>query len=148
MLNKNQQLEMNYDETDVTCDDEKKIAEWYALSNRISELKAIELELRSEICESLFRVRKEGTNTVALKDGYVIKCKQTYTRSIDDSVLSQILPDLIERDLDIQEIVDYKPSLKTASYRKMNETTQLIFDQCLTMRPSMPSIEVVKPKRK
>lgn len=127
---------------------EKDLAEWYRLSAELKQLRAKEILLRKKIFGAYFPNPKEGVNKYDLEDNYVLKATHKLSRDIDEGALDAITPQLFnEYGIRTEDLVKRKPELKLKEYRKLSEEQALIFDQALIIKPTTPSLEIVKPKR-
>lgn len=124
------------------------LAAWYEMSEQIKALKGKEMLLRQKIYKGLFHDPKEGTNSVDLADGYVLKGKRTINREIDPGALQALREKFTEAGILTDELVQYKPSLKIKEYRTLTEEQMHLFDQALIIKDGAPALEIVLPKRR
>ncbi|UPT53015.1 hypothetical protein [Hafnia phage yong3] len=125
---------------------QEEIFEWYKLKDEIKRIQARERLLRDKICKSYFPTPKEGTNKVQLPDGAEMKMTYKIDRKVDIAMFSQIAPQMFERGVDVNLLVESKPTLKVANYRKLEGETLAIFNQCIESKPGSPTLEIVPPK--
>lgn len=123
------------------------LATWYKLSKELKALKVKESLLRKKIFHGAFPEPNEGTNSLVLTDGYCLKGKYTISRDIDIGSLGALKETLRENKINVDILVNYKPSLVLREYRKLNEEERNLFDQCLIVKPGSPALEIVLPKR-
>lgn len=128
----------------VTQDD---INEWYKLNEELGKIKAKELLLRNKIFKGMFLNPEEGTNTLPLSAGWVIKGKMVINRSVDRAALSTLTPELQEKGINISQLIEYKPELKLSEYRKLTAEQQRDFDHVLVIKPGTPGLEIMLPKK-
>lgn len=129
---------------------EEKMADlvlWFDLKAQLDKVKAEELEVRNRIAKSNFPAPVEGTNTTDLPDGWKLKMKYGLNRKLDEPQFLAMREALIEQGVRTDELVVYKPDLSVSVYRTLTAEQMQFFDQCLTITPGTPSIEIVKPKR-
>jgi hypothetical protein len=131
-------------ENEVTQQD---LAVWYDLQQELKRVKAKEILLRKKIFGNAFPSPDEGTNSFPLNDGYVLKGKYSLQRDIDQGAFDAIKDKLRETKVNPDLLVQYKPSLVLREYRKLTEDQQLLFDECLIIKPGSPSLEIVLPKK-
>lgn len=120
---------------------------WYKLQDELSKIKAAELELRKKIFAGKFINPTEGTNTVPLSDGWVLKGQYKIDRKVDEALLVTLEPILKQNKIPVKELINYKPELALRNYRDLSDEQQAIFDQVLVIKVGTPSMEIVKPKR-
>jgi hypothetical protein len=131
-------------ENQVTQQDMER---WYVVSDQLTKLKNEEQLLRQKIFKGMFHDPKEGTNSVDLADGYVLKGKRVINRTVDDAAFKASIEELAKNGIPTDEIVKYKPELVTSAYRKLTAEQINLFDTVLIVKDGMPGLEIVKPKR-
>ena len=124
----------------------EKLAYWYKLSQNLKELKAEELKLRKQIFNECFK-ETEGSHQLDLEDGYVLKAKLPFTRTVDKGAFDALRKPLSEKGINCDKLVNFKPSLVLTEYRKLSEDESFAFSECLLTKPGTPSLEIVMPKR-
>lgn len=120
---------------------------WYKVQEELSNLKIVEMDLRKKIFAGKFKDPKEGTNTVDLSEGWVLKGQYKIDRKVDEALLVTLTPLLKENKIPVKDLVNYKPELNLRNYRTLNEEEMKIFDQVLVIKPGAPALEIMKPKR-
>lgn len=156
-----------------------KLAAWDYLCKRIAmEVKPLieqEREMRKELFAELFPAPGEGTNTLPLDAGYVVKATYPLERKVDQAAVDQLRslkvadlsPALFQSlhlqgepnlqanmlvvqalSLNIDELLEYKPSLKLKQYRELTAEQSILFDRCLEVKPGSISMEIVLPARR
>lgn len=123
-----------------------ELALWYRMNDDLRKLRAAEMALRQRLFGHYFPEPKEGVNDFPLDDGYVLKGTYKLDRKIDEGALNVLTPFLRENGVGVDELVRWKPDLKTKEYRNLTEEERKLFDQVLIVKPSSPSMEIVKPK--
>lgn len=126
---------------------ENLLPEWYLITKKIAPLRDSESAMRKSIFSMAFPEPKEGTNSLKLADGYVLKGVYGFNRKIDNDVLTNIFEKLTEAEIPIDMLVKYKPEVKVTIYKELSEHQRKLFDECLTIEPASPSLKVEKPKR-
>jgi hypothetical protein len=132
-----------YESEQATSED---ILQWLNAREELSRLKAKEILLRDKISRTFFRAAKEGTNTHELGNGYKLKYVHKLTRDVDEAMLTNLLPELVKKGVNVEEVVERKPVLKVKAWRDLTPEQHQIFDQCVTTKPATGSLEFVKPK--
>lgn len=129
------------------------LEEWYAVKKQLEEVKNKEIVLRQFIFAGMFPEPKEGTNTVPLEDGTgaVLKATHVINRSVQVEPLEELRKSL-ETDnnlpkLDLDKLVRWKPEVATKEYRTLTDEERNLFDQVLVIKPGMPGLDIVIPKR-
>lgn len=133
------------------------LSEWYALKEKLDELKNKEIVLRQFIAKGLFPAPVEGTNTYDLKQlndntGAVAKVVHAINRTVKEDLLeelekSQALPDNNMPKLDLKKLVKWKPEVSIKEYRTLTDEERHLFDQVLVIKPGMPGLEIMIPKK-
>jgi len=129
------------------------LKEWYALKQQLDELKGKEVVLRQFIVAGLFPDPVEGVNTHPLNDGTgaVAKATHVINRSVQVEPLEELRKSL-ETDnnlpkLDLDKLVRWKPEVATKEYRTLTDEERHLFDQALVIKPGMPGLEIMIPKK-
>lgn len=119
---------------------------WYTLKENLSNIKADEANLRRKIFAFFFRDPREGTNKVPLSDGYVLKGDSVVNRALDPGQYEAMREQLKAAGVP-DDIVVLKPEMVLREYRTLTDEQRALFDQCLIIKPGMPGLDVVQPKR-
>lgn len=122
------------------------IMEWLETKRKLATVKAKEAILREKIIKTFFSGPKEGTNNFELGNNYKLKYTHKLTREVDDAMLTNLLPSLREKGINVDNLVERKPSLKLKNWRDLTEEEHQLFDQCVTTKPASGSLEFIKPK--
>jgi hypothetical protein len=120
---------------------------WFELTQKLSDIKAAEMELRKKIFAAYFTNPNEGTNTHPLSDGWVLKGQYKIDRKVDEAVLTTLSTVFKDHKIVVKDLVTYKPELNIRAYRDLDEEQQKLFNQALVIKPGSPAMEIVKPKR-
>lgn len=120
---------------------------WYVVQEQLTKLKNEENLLRQKIFKGMFPAPKEGTNSVDLADGYVLKGKRVINRTVDEAAFKASIEELAKNGIATDAIVKFKPELVTSEYRTLTDEQRNLFDCVLIIKDGMPGLEIVKPKR-
>ncbi|WPJ68523.1 hypothetical protein OMDBNIEC_00037 [Salmonella phage STP-SP5] len=134
-----------FDANKATQATEADVIEWYNTKAQLQKIQAKERLLREKIIKSYFPAPTEGTNKVEIT-GAVMKMTHKIDRKIDLPSLNGILGDLIKVGVDVDQIVENKPTLKVANWRKLNAEQAAIFNQCVESKVGSASLEIVPNK--
>jgi hypothetical protein len=118
---------------------------WDQICSQMALLKAQETLLRGKIYRTFFPDAREGTNTVPLANGYVLKGVRKVDRKLDIAVLTTLSAELEAAGVSTAQIVKWTPELKTTAYKELTEEQKLIFDQALIIKDGSPSLTISLP---
>lgn len=121
---------------------------WYELKKQLASLKTQESLMRRKIFGHCFPEPTEGTNSYELPDGYVLKGTHVLNRDVDRGALDAGRTMLQEHGLNVDKLLDFKPSLVKREYNKLTAEEKKVFDQILIVKEGSPQLEIVQPKRK
>lgn len=124
------------------------LAKWFAMAQEISKLKQQEGLLRKRIFTHFFPKPKEGTNTHILPDGYQLKATHVVNRTVDPATVRTLRESFVEKQIPIDDLVDWKPSLVKSIYNGLTEEQQHLFDQCLIVKDGSPTLTISAPSTK
>lgn len=114
------------------------IKEWKQAQLDVASVKAYELKLRKEVLN--IYPGEIGSSMALVPDlGIELKITRGVLRKIDEGILNTVWKDLSELE---QSCIAYKPSLITKVYSVLEEGSML--SRAITVKPSLPSIKVVK----
>lgn len=119
-----------------------KVAQIQAQAHLIVE----ERQLRQEVFALAFPTPKEGANSGELPEGWTLKGTLKIDRKIDEAALPQVLTQLRTLGYNPDPVVKYEPKLVTKDYKAMPDEVRKVFDTALTIKPALPTIELVPPK--
>jgi len=138
-------------ENEVTQAD---INKWYELQAQLKSIKASEMLLRTKIYKGLFKDPVEGTNTIPLAEGWVMKARRVIQRDIDIAALTinsanpELGPSRLElAGINVASLVKWKPELVLKNYRELTDEQKLIFNDCLVIKDGSPALEIVLPAK-
>lgn len=118
-----------------------KILKFRALQIQLKQLKEQEANLRREICDGLLHRKRVGTHTFKFDD-IIVKAVKKVTHSVDADKLSAHWDNMSVRERDCFK---YKPSFISSAYSKLGDHTDVV-DDCITVKPAMPTLEVKIPE--
>jgi hypothetical protein len=121
-------------ERQVTVD---HLKEWYTLKKDMDEMKNKEIVLRQFIFAGLFPNPEEGTNSLPVEDGTgaVVKGVHTINRAVQVELLEEL------------KKVQAMPDSNQPKLDQLTDEQRLLFDQVLVIKPGMPGLDIVIPKR-
>lgn len=138
---------MNAVATPIAIVTQNDMDKWFNLTKQLEQIKLEEMELRKKIFAYYFTQPKEGTNTVPLNAGWVIKGEYKINRTVDVQLLTAHIADLRKKKVPIESLIKYEPKLVTAEYRKLDDKQRKELDAILKISVGSPSLEIVLPKR-
>lgn len=138
------EFDFNAEEAEKATNED--IMEWLKVKTELARVKAKEAVLRQKIIKTFFAKPKEGTNKFDLGNDYGLKYWHKLTREVDEAMLTNLLPALKEKAIDVDQLIERKPSLKIKNWRELNDEQHKIFDQCITTKPASGALEFTKPK--
>jgi len=130
------------------------LKEWFTLKQQLDDLKGKEVVLRQFIFNGLFTNPDEGINKHDVNDGTgaVVKGTHVINRSVQIEELEKLEESLKNNSnlpkLDLEKLVKWKPEISIKEYRTLTNEQRHLFDQALVIKPGMPGLEIVIPKRK
>ena len=119
---------------------------WYALQQELAEIKVQEMALRKKLFNHFFLKPTEGTNTVNLGDWKVVG-KYVITRTVDGASIKARDDELREYGIPLDDVIEWKPTLKIGAYRKLTKEQVHLLDQCLEIKEGSPSLQMVENKK-
>lgn len=126
---------------------QEDLAEWFRLQEQLKNIKASEMLLRTKIFGFYFPSPVEGTNSVPLTEGWVLKGKHTISREIDPGALGAMKEQFVQAGISADALVQYKPSLVVKEYRTLTDEQRQLFDRALIVKPGSPALEIVLPAK-
>lgn len=132
---------------------QKDLRDWYSLQEQLKKIKAAEMLLRVKIYKGLFTEPKEGTNTLPLEGGWVLKGKRVINRDVDQAALQSYMAIdpatqmsvLSKNGIHVEQLIKWVPELQTKNYRLLTEEQVKIFDACLIIKDGSPALEITLP---
>lgn len=120
---------------------------WYEKKKVLDEVKGEEMELRKQVySRTIEKNAAEGTNKYGLADGWIINCTLPYNYKVDPAIAAAN-PVLHEAGVDLNLLVEWKPELRVAEYRKLTEEQKDLVDNYLTITPGTPQMKIALPKK-
>ena len=127
-----------------------KLTEWQAKVAQIqaqAHLIAEERVLRQEVFALAFPAPREGANNAELPQGWGLKGTLKIDRKIDEAALPQIMEAIRNTfNFNPDPIIHHEPKLNVKIYKSLPDEIRKSFDVALTIKPAMPTIELVPPK--
>lgn len=122
----------------------KRLEEWYVKQGQLKKLKAHEHLERVELVGFYFRSPKEGTNRLALGDGYDLKLQHGYNYKVTNEDLDQVKAADIKRlKLPWDELFKFEPKLVKPVYNGLSKEQKDFVDQLLEITDASPQLEIV-----
>ena len=141
-----------------TVNRDAKILAWEAAVKALAAAKDAEAALRKEVLAEAFafdpEALREGTENFELGNGYKLKALFKISRNLNneneavDKVLAKIEKTGPEGVFIAERLVKWKPELSVTEYKKLPEKFKKLFDEVVTSKEAMPSLELVAPKSK
>jgi hypothetical protein len=147
---------MPSDLTNVTVPTVDDIAKLYVMQEELAKLKAAEAMLRRRIADHFFPNPTEGSaeNKYPLNDGTgaILQMDHKINRTVLPAELDAYKeaskdPNANLPKLPINKLVRYKPELVKSEYNKLTEEERKACDTFLDVKPGMPELKVIIPKR-
>ena len=141
-----------------TASRDAKILAWEQAVKALAAAKDAEAALRKEVLAEAFafdpEALREGTENFELGNGYKLKAVFKISRNLNneneavDKVLSKIEKTGPEGVFIAERLVKWKPELSITEYKKLPEKFKKLFDEVVTSKEAIPSLELVAPKSK
>lgn len=125
-----------------------KLTLWQQTKAQAEQLVATEKRLREELFSVAFPAPVEGTNNVDLPEGWKLKGVLKINRTLDEAALPAVMDAVRGMNFNSDRLVRYKPELALKDYKALPENVRHVFDAALTIKPGLPTIELVPPKEK
>lgn len=122
--------------------------EWYTAAEQMEVLKKREAILRVKLFKAFFPTPVEGTNSYELPDGFMMKGIHVINRSVDQAVLTTLATEFAKQQINIAELIKWKPELVKSIYNTLSAEQKQLFDQALVIKEGTPQLDIVMPKRK
>lgn len=141
-------------------DDKTLIAEWDKTAKYAATWKYKEAALREEVVKRIFANDiTAGTYNYELGLGYKLKCvkKDTYTpvtkkTNPDDITINDALQRIGEMGNEgkfiVGRIIKWKPELSLTEYKNLSDDMKKIITDALIIKPAMPTLEIIEPKKR
>lgn len=127
-------------------------AAWLKAQKALAKAKEAEAVARTALVAAAFPDGlSEGTNTFALPGKWKVKISGVVSRTVDEAALPAVLARVKEKfDVDLTDLVRYKPELKVGDYKKLDVKVQKMFDNALTIKgtgETSPQVKIEEAKR-
>ena len=119
---------------------------WAQLQKQLKELQEQEGLMRRFLAKGMFPALTEGTETLPLGEGWVLKCSTKVNRTLDKAVLNTKAAEWHAAGVPLGELIEQKPALVMKAYRKLPAEMLAIFSECITEKPGLATLELVAPK--
>lgn len=142
---------------------------WLAAKAELNSAKEYEMNVRKELTDMLFPIKKKGTQRAPLNNGWNMKLAQTYTYPLGDKdkldedgqkihVRDQVaeLEDKLVKLGPLGEawanrLIRWNPDLSGSDYEKLGKDgveleIRNLIDELLTIKPGAPQLELEAPK--
>lgn len=140
----------------LPTDTAELMSKWYAAQAQLAELKNEEAQLRTAIVLQLFTASKlEGVETIDVGNGWRLKATKnlnvTATNASGQTIALLDAVGAINRDL-AMGLVKWKPEVAMKPYRDLIKLAEehpelnVVFANCITVKPGMPELEVIPPE--
>lgn len=117
---------------------------WYNKKQELQTVQAQERALRDTVVSIYLsdEEKKEGTNTVKLPTGDELKIVCGIDRKVDKAIFSNIVEQLMEKGVDVNEVVETKVELRVGNYKKLTDEQRKVMDECVTSKWSSPQVSI------
>jgi hypothetical protein len=129
------------------------IAKWEQCKLQIESLKKLEIEFRNEILKQEFQFDENkcesGTKNLDLDNGFKLKAVFKTTQTLDQVKVLQVydvIKTMHEGEFILKRLLKWKADLSLTEYKKLPVDIKNVFDDCLTVKSSQPSLEIVESK--
>lgn len=129
-----------------------KLEAWHKLVADLAFLVSKEMEMRKAIAERYFKDCEEGTNTMILDYGKVLKADIKINRSVDEAQLEALKTDAHNTGktsllMQIDALFAYKPNLRVGEWKELDNKDRKKFAAVVTEKPGAPSLKIETPAR-
>lgn len=124
------------------------LGKWLQISEQLTKLKNEELSLRKILFKEIsddFDL-KEGVNNIDLPNNYQLKINKKFNYNVDVDSFKNCISLLIDRGIDPNTLVKWKPSLMLSVYKKLNDNDKYFVDSNFVSfkQSESPSFEIVQ----
>ena len=119
------------------------------MKQMLERAKEAESKLRDELVTELFSADKDaGSETIEIANGYALKATKKLDYKLNnkngevEALIAVIGHDAVRE----MKLIRWEPKLSETAYKNADPQTQKLFDDCLTIKPAKPSLEIVPPK--
>jgi hypothetical protein len=123
------------------------LKDWNAAKNNLNYYKDAEMTLRKQIvAEFTDPLKDSGTENVDMPAGYTLKIEKSLDYKLDKDKVDEALAHFDDTTADV--LVKWSPTLSVSFYKQLTPEKQALFNGCLTIKPSAPTVTIVEPKVK
>lgn len=122
------------------------LQDWSICKAQLAVLKNREADLRKKLFNVAFPSPVEGTNRIELPHGWKLKGTYKIQRDVDEATLDSMRAKIVEANVVVDEVVNWKPSLSGTAYKNLTAEQKLVFDRCLIIKPGSPTLDLEPPK--
>lgn len=146
-----QTIEVNVEPEGLFLNQDQKrglISEWERADQNQREWRAREIELRARVVSLLFDSSKQsGVEHLELANGWKLSAtkKLDYKLNNKNNELDEALKGFDDALAEL--LVKWEPKLSVSNYQALTPALQSKLSGCLTIKPAMPSLEMVGPKK-
>lgn len=108
-----------------------------------------EAKLRKAVIEAAFpegQENHEGTNNIEIWPGWILKAVVKISRQVDEAALPAVREQLVKMGVSGDVLIRMKPEVALKAYRELEGETKKVFDQCLVVKPSTPTLQLLEAK--
>lgn len=126
----------------LTAEQINTLAAWQAADVKLRKCKKDESSLRDEVVQLFFETQDEGAKKVQTSERFTLKAVFKNNKSIDEKELKLALKKLPKGMK--KKLIKTKSSLITKGYEELSRQEKEIFDECLTIKPAKPSLQIIE----
>ena len=119
------------------------VHKWNSIQAQIKELKEKEITMRKAIFDHVFKFPEEGANKAHIDD-LELKATVPYNYALDADVHSQEFSKMLDdHSIDHEKLIKTKASISKSHYKKLSASQQEAIADYVTIKPGLPSLEIV-----
>ncbi len=116
-----------------------KYAKWLQMSTDLKKLKEAEMRYRKELCIEIFEGKIGKMQKIFEFEGYKIVAKNSVSTKLDKEAITTMWDDLTDIE---KTAIKWEPFLIAKEYKNVNKNS--ILQECITVKPSAPTLQVTK----
>lgn len=127
------------------------LKKWDDTKSELDLVKSRESDLRGCLVTEMFGEKTydlKGTFKFELLNNYRVSAVFSIRYSVDDAVLKAMMPALHEQGIDVNELINWKPSLNEKAYLALTDEQKMVVDSFITAKASTPQVKIELPKRR
>lgn len=132
--------------------DDMLIAQWHKTAGIAATWKAKEAAMREEVVRRVFKDNAAGTYNRELGKGYVLKCTKKETFKVVETAINPTLDKIRalgnEGTFLAARLIKWKPEFAKSEFNKAPENVQKLILEAIEIKPAMPTLEIVEPKKR